>query len=68
MLTDKRPHVHRETEELNRRVLQRWAEIIRERAKCVDGSSYEVVVGSEIVHDVRSAQKVGDKLSRSGCS
>ena len=64
MLTDERPHVHKETEELNRKVLQRWAEIIRERAKCVDGSSYEVVVGSEIVHDVRSAQRVGEELSR----
>ncbi|RKY00383.1 fucose isomerase [Candidatus Poribacteria bacterium] len=64
MLTDERPHVHSQTDEMNMNVLRRWAEIIKERTKNVDGSTYEIVIGSEIVHDVRSAQKVGEELRR----
>lgn len=64
MLTDERPHVHIETDAQNMEVVRGWARIIRERAKNVDGSSYEVVIASQIVHDVRSAQKVGEELSK----
>lgn len=64
MLTDERPHVHTETDEQNMQVVHRWAEIIQEKAVNCEGSSYEVACGSEIVHDVRSAQKVGKELSR----
>lgn len=64
MLTDERPHVYSETNEQNMQVVHKWSEIIQEKAKNCDGSSYEVICGSEIVHDVRSAQKVGEELSR----
>ena len=65
MLTDERPHVYTETDAQNMAVVNEWARIIREKAKNCDGSSYEVVCGSEIVHDIRSAQKVGEELSKS---
>ncbi|RKY94672.1 MAG: hypothetical protein DRQ06_04865, partial [Candidatus Hydrothermota bacterium] len=58
MLTDERPHVHTQTDAQNMEVVKGWARIIREKARNADGSSYEVVVASQIVHDVRSAQKV----------
>ncbi|HEX29241.1 TPA: hypothetical protein ENG04_04090, partial [Candidatus Poribacteria bacterium] len=64
MLTDERPHVHTQTDAQNMEVVKGWARIIREKARNADGSSYEVVVASQIVHDVRSAQKVGEELSR----
>lgn len=64
MLTDERPHVYIETNEQNMQVVHKWSEIIQDKAKNSDGSSYKVVCGSEIVHDVRSAHKVGEELSR----
>ncbi|MCD6506467.1 fucose isomerase [Candidatus Poribacteria bacterium] len=64
MLTDERPHVHTQTDAQNMEVVKGWARIIREKARNADGSSYEVVVASQIVHDVRSAQKVGEELSK----
>jgi len=65
MLTDERPHVYTETNTENMAVVNEWARIIREKGKNCDGSSYEVICGSEIVHDIRSAQKVGEELSKS---
>ncbi len=67
MMNDERPHVWGENEELNMRVLHQWADIIRNGLKNVDGSSPEVVVGSETIKSVRTAQQVGEQLRRAGC-
>ena len=67
MLNDERPHVWRENNPQNMAVCNQWAEIIRSSIKNVDGTSPEVVVASEIITGVRSAQKVGAELRRAGC-
>jgi len=59
MLNDEREHVWRMNAAVNMSVVRKWAQIIRKGVKNVDGSSPEVVIGSEIVTGVRSAQKVG---------
>lgn len=64
MLTDERPHVHTKTDEQNMQVVHKWAKVIQDGAKNCDGTSYETVSGSEIIHDIRSAQKVGEELTR----
>ena len=64
MLNDEREHVWRMNAEVNMSVVRKWAQIIRKGVKNVDGSSPEVVIGSEIVTGVRSAQKVGEELRR----
>ena len=46
------------------RAVNQWADIIRQNLKNVDGTAPEVVVGSETIHSVRTAQKVGEELSR----
>jgi len=67
MLNDEREHVWRQNNPANMAVVQKWAEIIREGVRSVDGSAPEVVVGSEIITSVRTAQKVGEELSRANC-
>ena len=67
MMNDERPHVWSLTEELNMQIVNRWAEAIRAGLKNVDGSGADVVVGSEAIKKVRTAQKVGEELSRAGC-
>ena len=67
MMNDERDHVWSQTETLNTGVLNRWAEIIRQGLKNVDGTAPQVVVGSETVKSVRVAQKVGEELRRAGC-
>ncbi|MCD6519996.1 MAG: fucose isomerase [Anaerolineae bacterium] len=67
MLNDERPHVWQQNNPENMAVVQKWAEIIREGLKNVDGTAPEVVVGSEIITSVRVAQKVGEELRRAGC-
>ncbi|HOT37899.1 MAG TPA: hypothetical protein PLT86_14650, partial [Candidatus Latescibacteria bacterium] len=64
MLNDEREHVWRMNAAVNMSVVRKWAQIIRKGVKNVDGSSPEVVIGSEIVTGVRSAQKVGEELRR----
>lgn len=67
MMNDERPHVWGQNEEMNMQVLNRWAEIIRNGLKNVDGSAPEVAVASETIKSARVAQKVGEDLRRAGC-
>ncbi len=67
MLNDEREHVYTQNNEVNMKVVQKWAEIIRTNVVNVDGSAPEVVCGSEIITGTRSAQKVGEELSRANC-
>ena len=67
MLNDERPHVWKENNPVNMQVCRQWADMIEEKVQNVDGSSPEVVVGSEIITGVRKAQQVGEELRRAGC-
>ncbi len=67
MFNDEREHVWKANTQECIKVVKGWAEIIRKEAKNVDGTSPEVVMGSEIITSVRSAQKVGEELSRANC-
>ncbi|NPV80677.1 MAG: hypothetical protein HPY52_10440 [Firmicutes bacterium] len=64
MMNDERPHVYSQNSAENMRVLHAWADIIRANLKNLDGTTPEVVVGSETITSVRVAQKVGEELSR----
>lgn len=67
MLVDEREHVYRQYYSECMEVLHKWADVIRKGVKNIDGSSPEVVVGSELIRSVRSAQKVGEELARANC-
>jgi len=67
MLNDEREHVYRQNNPLNMKVVRNWAKLIEENAVNVDKSRPQVVVGSEIITSIRSAQKVGEELSRANC-
>ena len=67
MLNDERPHVWQQNNPQNTVVVNKWAKIIREGLKNIDGSAPEVVVGSKIVTSTRIAQEVGEELRRAGC-
>ena len=63
MLNDEREHVYAKNNPLNMRVVKSWAKLIEENVVNVDKSKPEVIVGSEIITSIRSAQKVGEELS-----
>ncbi|MGQ9630571.1 MAG: L-fucose/L-arabinose isomerase family protein [bacterium] len=67
MLNDEREHVYTKNNPENMAVVRQWADLIRKNVKNLDGSAPEVVVGSEIIVSTRSAQKVGEELSRANC-
>jgi len=67
MLVDEREHVHRQYYAECMDVLHKWADVIRKGVKNIDGSSPEVVVGSELITSVRTAQKVGEEIVRANC-
>lgn len=67
MLNDEREHVYTANNAENMAVVQAWAKFIRENIKNIDGSAPEVVTGSEIIVGTRTAQKVGEELSRAYC-
>ncbi len=67
MLNDEREHVYTQNNSENMAVVEAWVKVIRKNLKNVDGSAPEIVVGSEIVTGTRSAQKVGEELSRANC-
>ena len=67
VINDGRHHVIEQNEADNMRVAHRWAEIIREGSRTVDGDVAEVVVASETVKSVRVGQRVGEELRRAGC-
>jgi len=64
MLNDEREHVWTRNDAENRQVIARWVEVIQGRLKNHDGTSPQIVAGSEIIHDIRSARKVGEQLAR----
>jgi len=67
MINDERPHVNVQNEAENLRVLEQWAQAIRDEVTNVDGQGPEVVVASETVKSVRAAQEIGEQLRRAGC-
>lgn len=67
MLNDEREHVYTQNNPENLKVVHAWADFIQKNIKNVDGSAAEVVTGSEIIVGTRSAQKVGEELSRANC-
>jgi L-fucose isomerase len=67
LINDEREHVWRANREECMEVVNRWAELIRRGVKNIDGSSPEVVVGSDTITSVRVAQKVGEELARANC-
>ncbi|MBI1390283.1 MAG: hypothetical protein GC154_17725 [bacterium] len=64
MLNDEREHVYTQNNPENRKVVDSWADLIRKKLKNIDGSAPELVVGSDIIVNVRTAQKVGEEFSR----
>jgi len=67
MFNDEREWVYKANNRECMEVVQRWADIIRNGVKNLDGASPEVVTGSEIITSVRVAQRVGEELSRANC-
>ena len=51
MLTDERENVRRETEEVDRRVFDAWADLLRDGLVNRDGTTPEVVVGEPLELD-----------------
>ncbi|RKY65300.1 MAG: fucose isomerase [Candidatus Latescibacterota bacterium] len=66
MLNDEREHVWSRNNPENERVVRQWAEVLGRELKNRDGSAPEIVVGSQIITSVRTAQKVGCELARAG--
>jgi len=66
MLNDEREHVWRQNNPENERVVRQWAGVMGKELKNWDGSAPEIVVGSQIITSVRTAQKVGEELARAG--
>jgi len=67
MFNDERPHVWKQNNPENKKVLNAWADLIRNHVTNVDGSAPKVVVGRKIITSVRSAQQVGEQLLKAGC-
>ncbi|MCX6344851.1 MAG: fucose isomerase [Armatimonadetes bacterium] len=67
MLNDEREHVYSLNNPANIAVVNKWADILRNGLKNVDGSAPEIVVASKIITGVRVAQEVGEELVRKGC-
>jgi len=67
MLNDEREHVYTKNNPLNMEVVRKWAKLIEDNVVNIDKTKPQVVVGSEIITSVRSAQKVGEELSRANC-
>ena len=67
MLNDERQHVWEANNPANMKVVQQWAEIVRQKTVNADGSAPEVVIGDRIITGVRVAQEVGEQLRRAGC-
>ena len=67
MLNDEREQVYTKNNPLNMRVVRNWAKLIEENVVNADKSKPEIIIGSEIITNVRTAQKVGEELSRANC-
>jgi len=67
MLNDEREWVYKQNNRECMEVVQKWADIIRKGVRNIDGTSPEVVTGSETITSARVAQKVGQELSSANC-
>ncbi|HOL55384.1 MAG TPA: hypothetical protein PK699_05745, partial [bacterium] len=67
LMNDGRPHVYSANEEENMQVVRRWAEVIKKNLKNIDGSSPEVVIASETIKSVRTAQKIAEEFNKANC-
>ena len=67
MFNDEREHVYSANEEENMRVVRQWAELIKENVVNIDGTSPSIITGSETIKNTRTAQKIGEELSRANC-
>ncbi|GAI14470.1 unnamed protein product, partial [marine sediment metagenome] len=65
MLNDEREHVWKKNNPENEEVLQKWAKVIKDNLKNIDGSSPEVIICSKIITSVRIAQEIGKELATS---
>jgi L-fucose isomerase len=65
LVNDERPHVWRENSQENMAVVEKWAAKIKARLER-EGNCPPLVVASETITDVRTAQKVGAELLRAG--
>lgn len=67
LINDEREHVWRANTQECMEVIHKWAEIIKRGVKNIDGTSPEVIVGSETITSIRTAQKVGEELAKANC-
>jgi len=67
MLNDERPHVWRKNNPVNEKIVARWAQLVRDKVRNVDGAAPEVIAADQIITDVRKAQQAGEQLRRAGC-
>jgi len=67
MLNDEREHVYKANTRECMEVVQKWAEIIRAGVRNLDGTSPELIIGSETITSPKVGQKVGEELSRANC-
>ena len=64
MLNDEREHVWKANNRECMEVVRKWTGIIQKGVSNIDGSSPEIVPGSEIITSVQVAQKVGEESCR----
>lgn len=67
MLNDERPHVWKKNNPENVLVLKKWADIIKNNYKNIDGSTPEIITGSKTIVSVRVAQEIGAELASYNC-
>ena len=66
MLNDERPHVTKQNNAENQRIVAAWTKTLEKLLVNTDGSAVKIIPAKRIVDSVRSAQKVGEQLRRSG--
>jgi L-fucose isomerase len=67
MFNDEREHVWKANNRECMDAIQKWASVIQKGLRNIDGSAPKVITGSEIITSIRSAQKVGEEISKSNC-
>jgi len=67
MMNDERKHVWKANEKGNMAVLHAWSDALSKNIQAIDGTSPEIVVGSETIKSISVAQRIGEKLVRAGC-
>lgn len=67
LINDEREHVYKVNEKECMEVVHRWAEIISNKARNIDGTTPKVVVGSKTITSIRAAREVGEELVKANC-